>query len=119
MSRAFDFIEANIRTIGIIYLVVAVIVFVVVLLFFLWIARAEDKERELYSDDEFYYQGETTNMIETILFALLMATGCAILWVGIPLILMGVWIYERITKKFPELTGHMADDIDNEMEEKE
>ena len=44
----------NIRTIGLIYVIGAVIVFLVVLLFFKYIERAEDEEQELarYDDTE-------------------------------------------------------------------
>lgn len=110
MNRIADFILQNIRTIGIVYFVIAAIVFVAVAAFFIWIARAEDAERELYPEDEYYYPDEPMNTSETVLFVLVIATGCAILWFAIPLLLAGVWLYSEITERFPSLMGDMTED---------
>ena len=54
MIKVADFLMANIRTIGLIYVIGAVIVFLVVFLFFKYIEKAEDGEQELarYDDTE-------------------------------------------------------------------
>lgn len=118
MNKIADFIMQNIWTIGSVYFIIAVIAFVVVAAFFVWVARAEDAERELYPDDEYYYPDEPMNALETVLFVLAIATGCAILWFTIPLLLAGVWVYGEITEKFPSLMGDMAEDAGEFDEEK-
>lgn len=117
MIKIAEFLSQHIHTIGIVYLIVAAVVFAAVIAFFVWIARAEDEERELYTEDEYYYPDEPMNGAETALFVFLMAAGCAILWFFIPVVLVGVWFYTKITEKFPELMGHMADDDNEETEE--
>ena len=43
---------------------------------------------------------------------------CAVLWVMIPVIIFGVWVYYLITERFPELAGQLkSDDDKREMEE--
>lgn len=113
MNKIAEFITGNIRTIGVIYLIGAVIVFIGVLLFFWLIAKAEDNERELYPDDYYYSDGEVHGFM-TILLALIIAVFMAIVWAAIPLVLLGVWFYSTIADKFPHLMGSMADDLDDE-----
>lgn len=118
MIKIAEFIMQNIRTIGIVYLIVAVVVFVAVTAFFVWVARAEDAERELYPDEACYYPDEPTSTATTALFIFMMAAGCAILWVAIPLLFAGVWVYGTIVEKFPSLMGDMAEDAEEFDEEK-
>lgn len=118
MIRIAEFIMQNIRTIGIVYLIIAAVVFVAVAAFFIWVARAEDAERELYPDDVYYYPDEPTDTATTALFIFMLAAGCAILWVAIPLLLAGVWVYGTIAEKFPSLMGDMAEDAGEFDEEK-
>lgn len=104
----------NIRTIGLIYVIGAVIVFLVVLLFFKYIERAEDEEQELarYDDTE-----ELKKWMQNTV-AFIIGLLCAVLWVFIPVIIFGVWMYYLIAEKFPELTGKLkGDDDEREMEE--
>lgn len=117
-----QFITSHIRTIGIVYLIIATVVFVAVLLFFWWVCKAEDEERRLYTDDEYYYPDDTdgsAGTAETMCIALMIATGCAILWWGIPLLLIGAYLYGAITRKFPTLAGHTADEEDEREEERQ
>lgn len=118
MIKIAEFIIQNIRTIGIVYLIVAAVVFVAVATFFIWIARAEDAERELYPDEACYYPDEPTSTATTVLFIFMVAAGFAILWVAIPLLLAGVWVYGTIAEKFPALMGDMAEDAGEFDEEK-
>ena len=110
MIKVADFLMANIRTIGLIYVIGAVIVF----LFFKYIEKAEDEERELarYDDTE-----ELKKWMQNAV-AFIIGLLCAVLWVLIPVIIFGVWVYYLITEKFPELAGKLkGDDDEREMEE--
>lgn len=114
MAKVADFLMANIRTIGLIYVIGAVVVFLVVFLFFKYIEKAEDEERELarYDDTE-----ELKKWMQNIV-AFIISLLCAVLWVMIPVIIFGVWVYYLITERFPELAGQLkSDDDKREMEE--
>ena len=114
MIKVADFLMANIRTIGLIYVIGAVIVFLVVFLFFKYIEKAEDEERELarYDDTE-----ELKKWMQNAV-AFIIGLLCAVLWVLIPVIIFGVWVYYLITEKFLELAGKLkGDDDEREMEE--
>lgn len=114
MVRVADFLMANIRTIGLIYVIGAVIVFLVVFLFFKYIEKAEDEEQELvrYDDTE-----ELKKWMQNAV-AFIIGLLCAVLWVLIPVIIFGVWVYYLITEKFPELAGKLkGDDDERGMEE--
>lgn len=92
----------NIRTIGIIYLIVAVLTFFVVMAFFCFICRAENKERELYPDDELYHPGdgdEAAGTAATMAIGFAIALGCAIMWWMIPLLLINMYVYTS-TKEY-------------------
>lgn len=114
MIKVADFLMANIRTIGLIYVIGAVIVFLVVFLFFKYIEKAEDEEQELarYDDTE-----ELKKWMQNVV-AFIIGLLCAVLWVLIPVIIFGVWVYYLITEKFPELAGKLkGDDDEREKEE--
>lgn len=114
MVRVADFLMANIRTIGLIYVIGAVIVFLVVFLFFKYIEKAEDEEQELarYDDTE-----ELKKWMQNAV-AFIIGLLCAVLWVLIPVVIFGVWVYYLITEKFPELAGKLkGDDDERGMEE--
>lgn len=114
MARVTDFLMTNIRTIGLIYIIGAVIVFLVVFLFFKYIEKAEDEEQELarYDDTE-ELKKWMWNAVAFIIGLL-----CAVLWVLIPVIIFGMWVYYLITEKFPELLGKLkGDDDERETEE--
>lgn len=114
MDRVTDFLMTNIRTIGLIYVIGAVIVFLIVFLFFKYIEKAEDEEQELarYDDTE-----ELEKWMQNAV-AFIIGLLCAVLWVLIPVIIFGLWVYYLITEKFPELAGKLKDDDDErEVEE--
>lgn len=114
MDRVTDFLMTNIRTIGLIYVIGAVIVFLVVFLFFKYIEKAEDEEQELarYDDTE-----ELKKWMQNAV-AFIIGLLCAVLWVLIPVIIFGLWVYYLITEKFPELAEKLKDDDDErEVEE--
>lgn len=114
MARVTDFLMTNIRTIGLFYVIGAVIVFLVVFLFFKYIEKAEDEEQELarYDDAE-----ELKKWMQNAV-AFIIGLLCAVLWVLIPVIIFGMWVYYLITEKFPELAGKLkGNDNEREMEE--
>ena len=115
-----EFITANFRTIAMIYVIVGVLTFIAVIAFFYFICKAEDKERELYSDDDYYYpeddERRAAGTAATMLIGFVIALGCAVLWWGIPLLLIGVYVYGAITSKFPTIAGHVVDDDESEEE---
>lgn len=120
MNKVAGFILTNWRTLALVYVIGAAVTFIGVVAFFWWACKAEDKERELYPDDDYYYPDETdgaTGTAATMAIALFVGIGCAILWVAIPVLIFGVWVYGKITEKFPALMGHMADDFDDEERE--
>ena len=114
MDKVTDFLMTNIRTIGLIYVIVAVLVFLVVFLFFKYVEKAEDEEQELvgYDDTE-----ELKKWMQNAV-AFFIGLLCAVLWVLIPVAIFGAWVYYLMIEKFPELTGKLKDDDDErEMEE--
>ena len=97
-----------------IYVIGAVIVFLVVLLFFKYIERAEDEEQELarYDDTE-----ELKKWMQNAV-AFIIGLLCAVLWVLIPVVIFGVWVYYLITERFKEQAGKLkGDDVEREKEE--
>lgn len=103
------FIAENIRTICLIYAIGALVVFIGVLIFFAYICKAEDKERELYSDD--YSQEENAaGTVATMCIGAMIALGCAILWWTIPILIIALIFMYVISKRFPNIMGNMEDD---------
>ena len=104
---------ANAQTIGLIYVIGAVTVFLVVILFFRYIGKAEDEEQELagYDDTE-----ELKKWMQNAV-AFIIGLLCAVLWVALPVIIFGLWVYYLMTEKFPELTGKFKGDDDEEKTE--
>lgn len=108
MSKAISFVSENAQVLGIIYTVVAILVFLLVLAFFWWIGRAEEKERELYPED-YFYEKETAGKYMLSFVAIVFGIIAAILWVLLPLILLFFWIYEQLAKRFPSAMGNLAE----------
>lgn len=114
MVKVADFLMENIRTIGLIYVIGAVLVFLIVFLFFKYIEKVEDEGRELarYDDTE-----EIKKWMQNAV-AFIIGLLCAILWVLISVIIFGVLVYYLITEKFTELVGKLkGDDDEKEMGE--
>lgn len=99
MARVTDFLTANIRTIGWIYVIGAVITFLVIFLFFKYIEKAEEEMKNVVRyDDTVYFKKTLQNFIAFTFGAI-----CAVLWVFIPIIIFGLWVYYFVTEKIPEL----------------
>lgn len=120
MSKIVGFIARHWQAFALIYAIGAAVTFIGVLVIFWWACKAEEKERERYTDDYYYHSDEIDRIAGTamtMVIALFVGIGCAILWVAIPVLIFGVWVYGKITEKIPALMGHMADDIDDEERE--
>lgn len=115
MSKITDFVITNFEMLAKIYGIVAIIVCVAVILFMIWVVKAEDEERKLYGDD--YYLPEMEELpstAETVIFTLMLAVGCGIAWIVIPLLIIGVMLQEKISKNFPELMGKIFEETEEE-----
>lgn len=115
MSKITDFIITNFEIFAKAYGIIAIIVGAAVMLFMIWVVKAEDEERELYGDD--YYLPEMEELpstAETVVFIALLSAGCGIMWIVIPLLIIGVMLQEKISKNFPELMGKMFEETEEE-----
>lgn len=106
------FIMENIRVIGIVYLIGAIITFIGLFAFFMWAAKADAKEQELYPEYPIENENEPFSLYITVVFIISIMT--AIIWWGAPLLLGGLLLYDKITQEYPQLMGGM-----NDTEEKE
>lgn len=106
------FIMENIRVIGIVYLIGAIITFIGLFGFFTWAAKADAKEQELYPEYPIEDENEPFSLYITVVFIISIMT--AIIWWGVPLLLGGLLLYDKITQEYPQLMGGM-----NDTEEKE
>ena len=111
MSKIIDFLMQNARTIGIAYVMGAVVVFVGVLFFFWWICRLEDKEGELGR-----YEDEASSRM-TAVISVFIAIPCALTWCVIPLIIFAVWIYYEVAERLHKIKRNRAVDFDGEEKE--
>jgi hypothetical protein len=84
----------------------------VYLLFFTWAAKADAKEQELYPEYPIEDENEPFSLYITVVFIISIMT--AIIWWGVPLLLGGLLLYDKITQEYPQLMGGM-----NDTEEKE
>lgn len=106
------FIMENIRVIGIVYLIGAIITFIGLFAFFTWAAKADAEEQELYQEYPIEDENEPFSLYITVVFIISIMT--AIIWWGVPLLLGGLLLYDKITQEYPQLMGGM-----NDTEEKE
>ena len=98
MSKIVDFFMQNARTIGIVYVVGAVVVFLAMTAFYIWVDRASKKEQELYYDEYYYPDDE---------FAERMSVIC------------GLIVYTELEEHCPELMGDMTDRNTEEFDKEE
>lgn len=119
MSNIVEFIASNIRTIGVIYAAGAAVMFIAVFAFWVWVYITERRDRKEHPEEyQYYLENGCDDMTAgtIMLMALITATGCAIVWWSIPIMLFALWVYATVEEKFPQLMGNMTEDIDNEME---
>lgn len=107
-----NFIFENWRILISIYAAGAVVTFSVISIFALWVIRKERKESELYPDEYYLYDdtGGPAGLAAAFLFVLFTACVSAVLWPGIPLVILGVLFLEKIASRFPGLMGNLSDD---------
>ena len=98
--------------IGIVYLIGAIITFIGLFAFFTWAAKADAKEQELYPEYPIEDENEPFSLYITVVFIISIMT--AIIWWGVPLLLGGLLLYDKITQEYPQLMGGI-----NDTEEKE
>lgn len=107
-----NFIFANWRILIFIYATGAAITFAIISFFALWIFRKEWQQRDLYPDEYFYADdaGGPAGLATAFLFVLFTACVSAVLWPGIPLVILGVLFLEKVASRFPGLMGNLLDD---------
>ena len=118
MSKIVAFFVQNARTIGIVYVVGAVVVFLAMTAFYIWVDRASKKEQELYYDEYYYPDDKFAERMSVVVWFIL-SLGCAILWVGIPLLICGLIVYTELEEHCPELMGDMTDRNTEEFDKEE
>ena len=106
------FIMENIRVIGIVYLIGAIITFIGLFAFFMWAAKVDVKNQELYQEYQIEDENEPFSLCITVVF--IISIMAALLWWVVPLLLGGLLLYDKITQECPQLMGGM-----NDIEEKE
>ena len=88
------FIMENIRVIGIVYLIGAIITFIGLFAFFTWAAKADAKEQEIIPGiSDRICKNEPFSLYITVVFIISIMT--AIIWWGVPLLLGGLLLYDR------------------------
>ena len=75
MSKIVDFFVQNARTIGIVYVVGAVVVFLAMTAFYIWVDRASKKEQELYYDEYYYPDDKFAERMSVVVWFIL-SLGC-------------------------------------------
>ena len=102
------FIVENIQTICLIYAIGASVVFIGVMIFFAYICKAEDEEREHCSDD--YSQENAAGSVATMCIGAVIAFGCALLWWTIPILIIALIFMYVISRTHRNIMGNMAED---------
>lgn len=100
------------------YVVGAVVVFLAMTAFYIWVDRASKKEQELYYDEYYYPDDKFAERMSVVVWFIL-SLGCAILWVGIPLLICGLIVYTELEEHCPELMGDMTDRNTEEFDKEE
>lgn len=112
IGKITDFIFKNWRTLISIYAAGAAVTFSVISIFALWVIRKERKESELYPD-EYYLHDDTggpAGLAVAFFVGLFIACISAVLWPGIPLVILAELFLEKVASRFPGLMGNLSDD---------
>lgn len=109
-----QFVFDNWKIILLIYGIGALITFVGMIWFWIWIIKAEEKEAYLHPDE---YEDES--MFIGVAIAIITSVAVSIIWMAIPLICLGLLFYNWIVKTFPDLMGchYFVDEDEDEEEE--
>lgn len=117
MKRVCDFVVENMQTIGLIYLIVAVVVFAGINIYF-W-TLSFNLEEDIYKEIRYggcYFDKDEVRFEKWILRAtgMIISIPAALLWLFIPIILGALMLYDTMQEKNPELFGFDADEFDKE-----
>lgn len=86
-----------IKTAIIVYLVVAIITFLALMITFGYAWNKDDDEMDAYEAE---YPEEAGNAILAACFFFVISFLAAVLWPALPLILVGIWIAEKMSEIF-------------------
>lgn len=109
----YQFFMNNWHILLTIYIVGAVLTFIGLIVFFYWIGKAEDEDREIYP--EAYPEGNAGAFLSWVA-GLAISVSLSAVWIGAPCIFIGVWLFEIIDEKFPGLMGDFGDDTEEEQD---
>ena len=73
---------------------------------------------QIYYDEYYYPDDEFAERMSVVVWFIL-SLGCAILWVGIPLLICGLIVYTELEEHCPELMGDMTDRNTEEFDKEE
>lgn len=105
-----QFFLNNWQTILLIYTLIATVVFIIVLAFWVWIIKEEDEEAKLYPEE---YE-DTGGIGFTVAIALATSAMCAVMWIAVPVVMAFMMLYEWVQKTFPNLMGNMYVDAEED-----
>lgn len=97
-----------------IYGIGAVVVFIATAIFLVR-AIKEDKEECMYADCD-YYEPSRREKALAVIVILIVSALLGILWVGFPVITVGVIALDKIQEKYPHIMGGLNDNEDGKEE---
>lgn len=112
-----DFVQEYWKIILIVYLTGAAFTFAITGIFLLWTGKKEDEEREKYP--EYYEDMDNMGRWGYCIIVLVISILTGIMWVGLPIVLAGVLIFDWIMRKYPKLWGKFGNTEEDEREEME
>lgn len=121
VNKIADFIIQNFQTVVLVYAAIGGIMAIIVNVFFWKISFEVDKEYkddmrscDYYDPDEMFIGKWVTRAV-----GLIISVPLALLWWGVPILLIALFVYDTIEQKHPELFAHKADEeFDKEEENK-
>lgn len=101
------------RNLLVVYLIGMIITFIATVIWLKVTEKKAAKESRELGYDEFTEWGDAETAYEKDVFNLIVfiiGLVAAAIWPGIPVVLIGLVLYDKVSEKFPGLTGHMADE---------
>ena len=112
-----DFVQEYWKIILIVYLIGSSLTFAITGFFLFWTGKKEDEEREKYP--EYYEDMDNIGRWGYCIIVLVISILAGIMWVGLPIVLAGVLIFDWIMRKYPKLWGQFGNTEEDEREEME